>query len=413
MITKIFPEKILCGLDIGHRSIKAGLVKTGKSDDSFTVLGVSESKTKGFKNTSVTDLGELSECIHAALQNLWRKTGCKLNDVQLGVGGSLVGSQFSAAMIPLVDKGSKVITFMDIKKAIRQAQFLGLKVDEEVLHDFPQYYKVDDINIALNPLGLYGRKLEVNLLLITANITRIQNIVKAVNQAGYEAENLFFSSYAASLVSLTEQVKKTGGVLIDIGSEVTTFLMFKNGILKYFTEMSIGGENITKCIAQAFGLPRDLAEEIKESHAMAAIPSENINEEILIKNDTSYLSVKRQKLCQAIEIEVEKLVLSIKEAIQQCPLADQINSGIIMTGGGTLLPGLIERVEKQVTLPVSLGKIFMTNTGISNIAIFLNAIGLAQTGYLSSLKFPLSGDRKEHWTRSLCDRVRELYQEYF
>ena len=109
----------------------------------------------------------------------------------------MVETRYSAAVIPLMDRGSKIITHRDVKKVATQARLLGVKMDEIVLHDFPQYYKVDDTNNALNPVGLYGRKLEIKTLLIIVKNNFIKNITKAVNQAGYDVADLFFSSLSS------------------------------------------------------------------------------------------------------------------------------------------------------------------------------------------------------------------------
>ena len=195
MLRKLMGDKYFCGLDIGSQSVKASIVKF--SDAAHPeLLGVYESQTVGFKNASVSDLADLSECIHLTISGLIKKTGVKLKDVQLGVGGEVIEIRHGAAVLPLMDKGSKIITHHDIKKIQTQAQLLGIKMDEVVLHDFPQYYKVDDTNTALNPVGLYGRKLEIKTLLMVVNNNLLKNLTKAVNQAGYDVANLFFSSLA-------------------------------------------------------------------------------------------------------------------------------------------------------------------------------------------------------------------------
>ena len=193
MLRKFIGEKYCCGLDIGSQAVKASIIKMG-DDSNASLLGVFETKTNGFKNGSVSDLGELSECIHTAIAGLTKRTGIKVKEVQLGVGGEIITIRQGAAVIPLVDRGSKAITQRDVKKVQLQAKLLGAKMEDVVIHAFPQYYKVDDINIASNPIGLYGRKLEIKTLLIIINSTLLKNLTKAVNQAGYDVPNLFFAS---------------------------------------------------------------------------------------------------------------------------------------------------------------------------------------------------------------------------
>ena len=220
MFRKMIGERVYCGLDIGSQRIKVGIIKVTDAK-LMELLGVYETKTYGFQDASVSDLGDLSECIHQTIQQLIQKTGVKFKEVNLGFGGELVDVREISAMIPLLDRGSKVISGRDVQRVNKQARSLGMKIEEEVLHDLPQFYKVDDADSAINPIGLYGRKLGVQSLMIYANMNRIRNITKAVHQAGYDVMNIFFSSYASSEVILNENEKKDGSLLIDIGSKST------------------------------------------------------------------------------------------------------------------------------------------------------------------------------------------------
>ena len=305
MLVKMLGEKLYCGLDIGSQSIKTGVIKV-QDPNKVEIMGVYESKIYGFKNGSVSDLGELTECIHKALQELTKKIGMKLRELQIGVGGELVESRVTSTVIPLIDRGSKIISNRDIKKVNHQACLLGIKMEEEILHDLPQNYSVDDNDSAVNPLGLYGRKLGVSSLMIITSLNRIHNISKAVQQAGFDVSNLFFSSFVSSKIVLEEDEIIDGCVLIDIGSSITSVLIFKRGILRNFSKIGLGGDNFTKAIAHRLNLPFDLAEEIKISYAGALSSDHHLDEEILVKRESSYIPFKREVIYQSIEPEIGK-----------------------------------------------------------------------------------------------------------
>jgi len=130
-----------------------------------------------------------------------------------------------------LNRGSKIISGRDVKKLNKHARLIGIKVEEELLHDLPQCYQVDDVSQAMNPLGLYGRKLGVRSLLVLTNVNRFRNIIKAINQAGFEVANFYFSSYASAGISLTDADRQDGAALVDIGSKITSVLVFHEGIL--------------------------------------------------------------------------------------------------------------------------------------------------------------------------------------
>lgn len=405
-------DKIICGLDVGSQSLKASLVKV-KRGHRFELLGVCEMAVRGFKKSQVNDLGEFSESIHYAVQDVARKGGVKLKEIQLGVGGHLIEPRYSKAVIPLMDKSSKVITQNDIKKINKQARLLGVKMDEEILHDFPQYFIIDDANKILNPSGLYGRKLGVASLLIVAPTSLVGNIVKGVNQAGYEVANIFFTSLVSAQTTFDYEMKEKGCLLIDIGATTTNILFFKEGFLRHIDILPLGGDHFTDNIASALHLPFELAEGIKKSHA--AVLSDDIKAEgdILVKKEDGYITIKRKVVCEAIESEVAKLIGGIQNTLRFSHIQDKLNAGIMMVGGGALLSGLIERVEKTVNLPSRIGKIRVEAAAINHAPVFTASVGLTQMGFLKFVDRPLSPQAPKNLVVNMSNRVRELYEEYF
>ncbi len=404
-------EKHYCGLDIGAQKIKAGILKVQDATQ-MELIGIYEQKTAGFRDGAVSDLGELSDCIHATVHTLLQKTNLKLKEVQLGVSSELIDVREGGTTIPLVDRTNKIITQRDIKKVNDQARLLSLKMDEEILHDLPQQYLVDEVNKALNPGGLYGRKLGVQSLMIFANTNRIRNIVRAVHQAGYEVPNVFFTSYAAGEVALDDAERARGCVLIDIGARATSVLLFQDNILKRLKKIEIGGDAFTRRIAEQLSLPLDLAEEIKRSYAATLEAYHSSDEEILVKRDSAYKPVKGKDICAAIEPQIRELLENIQNVLREFGVVDDLEMGIVMIGGGSLLTGLIERVSQTTRHPARLAKMNVASArSPGNAALFAGVVGLAKSGFKQSLRYALSPDG--HWRVNLANRFKELYHEYF
>lgn len=413
MFNKVIREKYYCALDVGSQRIKIGIFQI-KDSQSIELLGVFEQPTHGLQNGAVNDLGELTECIQHGMQVLLKRTEAKIKEVQLGVGGEFIDTRQTKTVIPLMDKGNKVIAHRDVKKVNNQARLLGINVEEEIVHDFPQNYQIDDSSSALNPLGLYGRKLGVQSLLIVINGNRIRNITKAINQAGYDVGNICFTSYVASDVTLSTQEKEEGCILVDIGSQVTNVLVFKDNVLKGLTKIQLGGDHFTQAIAHQLNLSFDLAEEIKKSYAMASSSEQYHDEEILVKRESNYIPIKRGDIVQAIEPQVETLINNIKSGIEESGTFIQINRGIVVIGGGALLPGLIERIGGALNFSVRLGKFNISmKKKLSNSAIFSSVVGLAQCRFRQSFGYSVSSNGHAHWAKMFTNKFLELYQEYF
>ena len=412
LLGKFKNERIFCGLDVGSQRIKISLLKAPDLQI-MQLLDLYEAKTAGFKNSSVSDLGELSESIQLALNGVMKKNDLRIQEVYLGVGGDLIDVHQTQSTIPVIERGSKVITKADIKNVDTQARLLGTKMDEEILHDFPQAYRVDDANTARNPLGLYGRKLAVETLLVVANGARMRNVIKAVHDAGYEVMDSYFTTYAASEAILSDKDKNEGCILIDISSQVTSVLIFKDGILKYVGKINWGGNNITGRIATDLNLSLDLAEEIKKSYAVALKSDRRNEEEILVKREAAYSPVKREAICNALDPEIENLVLAVKDTIYGSGLFQQINTGMVVIGGGSVLPGLLERLEESVNFPVVMGRMKVANNSPHSVAVYSPAVGLAQLGAHKSQTASLSANGQLTASNPFISKVKEFYQEYF
>lgn len=412
MFKNFTSRKYYCGFDLGTQTVKAALIRD-LNNQPAELLGVYEMNTAGFKNGVLTDLSELAECVHLTLKGLLGKTGVKLKDIYLGVGGEMIQKQYSTAVIPLLERGSKVISSHDIRKVRDQAKILGASIEEDVLHDFPQYCKVDDVKTAVNPVGLYGRKIEINALLLLVRHIQLQNLVKAVHQAGFDVANIFYTSYSSAQACLSEYHRRQGCVLVDIGALLTDILIFHDGFLKYVVTIPLGGEHLTNSIANRLDIPFDLAEEIKKSYAFALSSQAVGEEEILIKNAQGYMPVKKEVIAQSLEPAVARFVDMLLQAIKNSNLGNDIKAGIVIIGGGSLLPGLEERIEQDVKIPVKVGKINITTKRFPYAAKYCAAVGLAQSGMAYAGGFFPSEDVSTSLKQKISSKVVELYQEYF
>src|SRR5580698_5199407 len=330
MFKKMERLQYFCGLDLGTHTMKASIVRL-TDEDNLDLLGVFESRATGFKEVSISDISELAECIQRTVQGVMQKTGIKVHAVQLGVSGNFLTTRRSSAVIPLIDSGTKVISKFDLRKVEAQAKLLGVSLDEEIIHDFPQWYKIDDINTSLNPTGLIGRKIETSLLLLTANSLRVRNLTKAVHQAGFEVNSVAFCGYAASDVAIDRADKEQGCALVDIGANITSVIFFKNGIVGDVQFIPWGGNYVTQSIAERLSLTIDMAEEIKKTHAVASKNSpKELSGEILVKREKGYIPIRRESVCEAVNWEMENFLTHLETFIKGSYLFHQLNKGIVM-----------------------------------------------------------------------------------
>ena len=412
-IGQFLGDQFYCGLDIGTHKVKASLSRVVDAHN-LELLAVSEAETRGLAAASINDISEFSSCVSGAVNGVMRKTKIKVRDIHMGLGGDLVETRPSRALIPLVERGNKIVTNRDLMQARQQARMLGVKLDEEVICDMVQQFKVDDVNISLNPVGLYGRKLEVETLLVLANITRLRNLTKGVQQAGFEVDDVFFNASAAADLMLDKRQRHDGCVFVDLGAGSTLILLFKEGLLKHFRRIPVGAESMTRHIAADINIPFLLAEDIKKSYgrvfdgrSSAPVVS---TEEILIKKEQGFVPVKRDALTMAIEPDVQVIIKNIREAVSVSNYESQLKAGVVVVGGGALLAGLMERIEHDTHMPVVIGR---NIPGLNSAAIYCVSTGLAEMGYKNTLRYKLDAQKPKDWLDGIRAKAEELSNEYF
>ncbi|MFP4472791.1 MAG: cell division protein FtsA [Candidatus Omnitrophota bacterium] len=411
MFRRIIGEKYFCGLDVGSRTIKASLMEARESRQ-LAVVGIFETRTAGFNGSSVTDLGDFARSVNDAVSGLSKKSRVKISQVYLGIGGELVQRRIGKAVIPLLDRGSKVIARRDAERIRKQARLLGVKVEEVVIQDFPQVYRVDDVNIAQNPVGLYGRKLEVETFLLTVNNTVLKNMTKAVNRAGYDVADVFSTAFSTAGMACGEYDQRQGCVLIDMGSAVTEVLIFKGAQLRGYEQLPFGGAHFTRVISDALNVSLDLAEEIKEAYASLDPGAYRDNEEILIKREDGYLPVRKSLIIESISPLAAALCNEVRDVLHRSGLREHLNAGVFLTGGGALMSGLAERIEEAAGLNTRTAQPQIAVKHLPNAPKFLPALGLARTGFNHSAGVGRMKSGGSVYRRGL-EKIKELYQEYF
>ncbi len=402
-------DQFYCGLDIGAHRIKASLNRVADAR-TLELLAVNEVPARGLAAASINDITEFSGCVSAALDGIIRKTRFKVRDVHLGLGGEFIETRPSRALVPLVERGNKILTSRDLHHARNQARMLGVRLEEEVICDLVQQFKVDDVNVALNPVGLYGRKLEVETLLVIANTMRLRNLTKAIQQAGFEVNDVFFNVHAATELMLEKRQLNDGCVFADFGARTTLVLVFKEGLLKYFRKVPVGGEMLTQRIAAELSIPFPLAEDIKRSYARVTDDADANAEEILVKKEQGFVPLRRQVLTAAIEPDVCRMIEEMRAAVAASGYEGQLKSGIVVVGGGALLAGLMERLEKDMRMPVGFGR---NIPGLNSAAIYCVSTSLAEMGYKNTLRYSIDSQRPKDWFAAVKAKAEELSNEYF
>ncbi|MCX5668846.1 MAG: cell division protein FtsA [Candidatus Omnitrophica bacterium] len=412
----------ICAIDIGSNKISVALAVIRKNKISNIYFDCLPSR--GVKEGVIVDATELVICLTKVLKSLKIKSGLKIKFIHTNFSGKDISTKHSHAIIPLAERGNKVITSTDIALANEQARILGSSLDDEIIYVIPSSYSIDSKSNVINPLGLYSHRLEVDLYLVCARLASLQSLSRVISQAGYEIRSLSFSALATSKAVFGIQEKRGLSVFCDCGSDVTELLIFKDGLLQSIQILPCGGNSMTQQLSDGLKINFELAEDIKRSYGIIGEVN-NIQEdkEILVKKNEFYKPIKQRDVA-AMATNASRLICTqIKAAVEPKIALHEIDH-FVMVGKTLLTDGFIEMMESVIGMPVSIGRInhpqiaslVKENSDLSGqkYLTYLTCLGMIcedlennTVGNLALVK-----PAKNLFIKTI-NRFREVYQEYF
>ena len=407
---------IIAGLDIGTTKICA-IVGEVNDDQRIDIIGIGSAPSRGLRKGVVVNIEGTVKSIEKAVKEAELMAGVDLNTVFVGIAGSHIKGINSRGVVA-VSRPSKEITANDVTRAIDAARAVAIPVDREVLHILPQEYIIDEQDGIIEPLGMSGVRLEVEVHIITAAVTSAQNLVKSVNRAGLEIEDIVLEQFASSKAALTDQEKEIGAVLIDIGGGTTDVIAFVNGKVRHTSVLGLGGNHVTNDIAVGLRTPTGEAERIKCRYGCAC--SELVEEDETIEvpsvGGRKPRVLSRQVLSEIIEPRMEEIFTLVKSDLKQAGFDETLlAAGVVVTGGASIMKGVPELAERIFDLPVRRG--MPTNIGglidVVNSPIYSTGVGLVQYGieFDSLSKFQKPHD--EHVFPRILARMKQWFKEFF
>jgi len=413
----------ICALDISSSKVSAAVAEIKKRRIT-NILFETQSPTKGMKKGAIVDSIDLTRSIGRTLKNLKAKSGINIKFIYTNISGLDIVTKHSRAIIPLAERGNKVITLSDIQQVNEQARILGSSLEEETIHQIAQNYAIDSNSNILNPLGLYSHRLEVDLYLICAKLSFIQGLNRAVNQAGYEIKNLFLSGLATSQAVFNKGLKEGMTILCDIGLDITELLLFRDGVLKDVEILPFGGDVLTMGLSEKLKISFDLAEDVKVSYGSVSDHNQMHNEkEILIKQNNSYKPIKQKSVSEILTPKAKSICQTIKTAVEKIVPCEEVDN-FVTTGRTVLLEGFLEMLENTLGISVKLGRINNPNiiswvnkdnsicgqrylTYITSLGIICQALYQPKPEIISNYQ------PTQNPILNTINKLKEIYQEYF
>ncbi len=346
-------KELIVGLDIGTSKVVAAVAEI-LPDAGFQVIGVGQSRSEGLRKGVVVNIEATVRSIQAALEEAELMAACRITDVYIGIAGSHIRGINSSGMVAIKDRE---VAAADVDRVIETARAVQIPTDQQVLHVLTQEFIVDGQEDIREPIGMSGVRLEVRVHIVTGAVSAAQNVVKCVRRCGLEVQDIILQPLASALSVLTADERELGVALIDIGAGTTDITVFTGGAIRHTAVIPIAGDQITNDIAMALRTPIPDAEEIKLGHGMAKEVLADANDKIEIAGigDRPSRLLSRQALAAVIEPRVEELFTLAQRVIRESGFEDKLASGIVLTGGTSLLPGIAELAEDVFLRPARTG----------------------------------------------------------
>jgi cell division protein FtsA len=399
--------RTVVGIDVGS-SKTSTFVGEVEGEDTLRLIGAGVVASRGIRRGVVVDGPEAAAVIAQSVQMAEERSGYQIERAYVGVGGSHIRSAASRGVVG-VSSRKEAVALPDAERALEVAQVAAVSDGRTALHVIPQRYRLDGRDVGFEPVGARGAVLELEALVVTGSSGAIQGLRNVLSEAGVEIDGLVAASLAAGSALLSEAEGEDGVALVDIGAGTTDIAVFGERAVWHVASLGIGGEHVTADVAAGLGVDFDTAEEVKilQGHARSGLvaPRERFD---LKGNGGATKAVHRWRVAEIVEARVREILSMAAQEIRRSGRWDCLPQGVVLCGGTSLLPGLVELARELWGLPVRLGCVEQVEQqdGKVESAPQAAAVGLVEWGRTGT-RAPVrpeadsGGERVLNWLRAL------------
>ena len=375
---------LVVGLDLGSTKTCAVVAEAGGDAQlpGAKVLGVGVARSTGVKRGVVRDIEQTTRSILQAMKDAERMAGVEVGAVYCGIAGEHVSARSSNGLASVT---GDEITRSDVDRVDAVAKAVSLGRDHELLHHIPQEYKVDSQGGISDPVGMTGLRLEVEMYLVSVQGTAAQNLRKSVERAGYRVAELVLEPLAAALAVLTEEEKELGCALVELGGASTNLAIFQDGKIRHLASLRYASAHVTSDIVQGLGVTQADAERLKERSGVAYMSLVDPDEMIELPSTPGQgpRQAKRELLAHIIHQRMDEIFGLVLREMEHEGHGGRLPAGVIVTGGGARMPGVVELAREVFAVPARAG---LPGRGITGLVDSVQApryavpVGLALYG---------------------------------
>lgn len=346
-------RNLLIGLDVGTSKCVA-VIGQLMPEGHIEVVGEGSAPSRGMNRGDVVNIEAMIQSIRRAVENAEQMAGCRAQSVYVGISGTHIECKNSTGVAPV---RAREVSEKDVEQVIDSARAIAIPANRKILHVIPQEFMVDGRSGILEPVGMFGVRLEAKVHMVTGSESAAQNIYKCVESCGLRVDKLILQHLASSYAVLLPEERDMGICLVDIGAGTSDIAVFKGGSIRHTSVLPIAGNLVTNDISIAFRTPVQHAEEIKTQHGCALPQMTDDGDEIEVKGvgDSPPRRLSRDTLAEVIKARYRELFEHVRRDLHHSDWYDVIAGGVVLTGGSARMPGVQELAEEVLEVPVRVG----------------------------------------------------------
>ncbi|WP_213952948.1 MULTISPECIES: cell division protein FtsA [unclassified Variovorax] len=345
-------KDLVVGLDIGTAKVMVVVAEVLPNGE-LKLAGLGVAPSNGLKRGVVVNIDATVQSIQQALKEAELMADCKIGRVYTGITGSHIRGINSSGMVAVKDKE---VTPADVARVVETARAINISSDQRLLLVEPQEFVIDGQDVK-EPIGMSGMRLEAKVHIVTGAQSAAENIIKCVRRCGLEVDQLMLNPLASAQAVLSEDERELGVCLVDIGAGTTDVAIFTNGAIRHTAVIPIAGDLITSDIAMALRTPTKDAEDIKVEHGYAKqlLADPDTQVEVPGLGDRGPRMLSKQALAGVIEPRIEEIFSLVQQVVRESGFEEVLSSGVVLTGGSAVMPGMVELGEDIFLKPVRRG----------------------------------------------------------
>lgn len=351
-------QHIISGIDIGNSQVKVIIAKINSDSLRPEIIGSGSSPSSGLRKGVVVDMEETIQNVRSAVQRAEAMAGISIQRAYLAVNGLHVNIQASRGVIA-VSRPDNEISQSDIDRVIKAASVISLPPNREIIEIIPKNFIVDGVEYVKNPLGMKGVRLEADIIIIDGLSPYLRNMAKCVNENNIEIAGLVYAPLASAMAVLDKNQKEYGVVNIDFGGGTSSLTVFEEADLLHSAILPVGSRHITNDLAVLLRTSIDIAERIKIEYGSTSDAEDlrkrgEIDLSELVGEDN--FVVPKKQLIKVIDARAHELFDVVNNELKRVTKNGILPAGVVLSGGGVNLPGLLMLAKEKLRLPVRIAR---------------------------------------------------------